>query len=385
MSPKHDKKRLKSEDDAFQNSIGCNWRTATLREESSLHQIAPYIGKMKSSMARALISAFTREGETVCDPFSGCGTIALESWAAGRNVIANDLSPYAFVLTHAKLFPYQSVEEAMTEINTTAKKVRDLLPRIDLRRIPKWVRVFFHPETLRETVAWSNVLTSKKSYFPLSCLLGILHHQRPGFLSYPSSHTVPYLRNKNLPKEMYPELYQYRPVQERLEKKVLRALRRVPSLDRELARRCYMRDAARFAPKKAINAIITSPPYMRQLDYGRDNRLRLWLLGMEDWKSLDQRISPSESKFFALFRSCLKIWQHVLAPKGLCVLVLGDVWSRSYNLPLPGAIAHMARREVGGYSAVWEHNEPIPGVRRVRRGCRGTRTETILVLRYDRG
>ena len=361
-------------------NIAGNWKGSALSEESTLHQVAPYIGKMKSSMAKELISTFTHEGENLYDPYCGCGTVALEAWAAGRNVIANDLSPYAVVLTQAKLSPYFALQDALCEITSVAKKVRKIIQKVDLRKVPKWVRDFFHPETLREIIAWFQVLRSRKSYFLISCFLGILHHQRPGFLSYPSSHTVPYLRQKKFPREIYPELYQYRSVQERLEKKVARALKRKPHLDQQLFRSCHMRDASKFVPETKINAIITSPPYMRQLDYGRDNRLRLWFLGAQDWKSLDHSISPSETKFISLIRSCLKLWRSVLVPKGLCVFVLGDTRCRSYDSPLPDAVAHIATEEVKGYSVLWKYTETIPDARRIRRGSSGNLTETILVL-----
>ena len=361
-------------------NIADNWKGSVLHEESTLHQLAPYIGKMKSSMASTLIRKFTRKGETLYDPYCGSGTVALEAWAAGRNVIANDLSPYAVVLTHAKLSPCFSLEEALDEIENVAKEVHKLLPKIDLRTIPKWVRAFFDPETLREIIAWFQELRSRKSYFLLSCFLGILHHQRPGFLSYPSSHSVPYLRHKKFPQDMFPELYEYRPVQDRLEKKVVRAFKRMPYLERHLLRSCHMRDASKFIPKPKINAIVTSPPYMRQLDYGRDNRLRLWFLGSQDWKSLDHRISPSETKFISLMRACLNLWKNVLVPKGLCVFVLGDTHSRSYDLTLPDAVAYIATEEIRGYSVLWKYAETIPDVRRVRRGSSGSLTETILVL-----
>lgn len=365
------------------NSISKNWSGSALREESTLHQLSPYLGKMKSSMANSLVSMFTDEGDNIYDPFCGSGTVALESWASGRNIIANDLSPYAYTLTRAKLYPYYSTDDANTEINDVAKQVSLHINKIDLRCVPMWVRSYFHSETLREIIAWSQALQSRKSYFLMSCLLGILHHQRPGFLSYPCSHTVPYKREKNFPREDFPELYQYRPVRERLERKVVRALKRVPHLDDDLIRMCNRYNAVKHTPKQKINAIITSPPYMRQLDYARDNRLRLWFLGEQDWKSLDDVISPAETNFISLFKSCLSHWQRVLVPKGLCVLVIGDAYCRTYNLSLPEAVEHIATKEVGGYSVLWKYTEEIPNERRVRRGCNGSLTETVLVLRKD--
>ena len=40
-----------------------------------------------------------------------------------------------------------------------------------------------------------------------------------------------------------------------------------------------------------IDCVITSPPYMNALDYGRDNRLRLWFLGEPYLESLDRALT----------------------------------------------------------------------------------------------
>jgi hypothetical protein len=332
-------------------------------------------------MAASLVAQFTREGELVYDPFSGSGTVVLEAWLARRRVIANDLSPYAALLSRAKLFPYVSPEKAVADIEQTSKEVNRIVEQIDLRSIQKWVRQFFHPATLRETMAWITVLKNQKKDFLLSCLLGILHHQRPGFLSYPSSHTVPYLRLKRFPRSRFPELYAYRTVRDRLEAKVKRALKRTPALDLSLFRRCYSKDAAIFIPNEQVDAIITSPPYMRQLDYGRDNRLRLWFLGKKDWKTLDKVISPSEIEFMGLMRRCLAHWHGILKSNGRCVLVLGDRLSRIYKMPLADAITTIALSEVGGYTLQCKYTDSIPDIRRVRRNCRGSLSETVIVLR----
>src|SRR5205814_1222780 len=149
---------------------------------------------------------------------------------------------------------------------------------------PAWVKQFFHRRTLIEAKILADLLRRDSQWFLLASLLGILHHQRPGFLSFPSSHTVPYLRLKKFPPSRFPELYAYRSLSDRLEAKVRRAFRRVPTLDFDITRRCYFANAGKLIPPEPVDAIITSPPYMRLLDYARDNRLRLWFLGVEDWR-----------------------------------------------------------------------------------------------------
>jgi hypothetical protein len=365
--------------------LSSGWTGSAWQSESTFHQLSPYIGKTKSSMAAPLVATYTKPGDVICDPFSGCGTFAFEAWRAARHVVANDLSPYASLLTRAKLFPYRTLDEALQDFQTIAHLASVRLRRSspDLRRVPAWVREFFHADTLRETLVWVELLKAGRRWFLLACLMGILHHQRPGFLSYPSSHTVPYLRKKKFPKSRFPKLYEYRPVASRLEAKIERAFRRVPTLDFKLSRRCLSRSAEKIILPKPVDAILTSPPYMRQLDYGRDNRLRLWFLGCEDWFSLDTTISPGEDEFIALMERCFKHWRTALKHNGYCVLVVGDECSREDQEHLPEEVAHIATDRYG-FTFVSEHVDPIPNERRVRRGLLGSTSETILVLRNTR-
>jgi hypothetical protein len=364
-----------------QRNLVCNWAGSAVNTESTLHQLSPYIGKIKSSMAASLVSHFTNKGELVYDPFSGSGTVALEAWFARRRVAANDLSPYASLLTRAKLFPYRSLKDALRDIEDISPEATELRRHLDLRKVPAWVRKFFHPETLRDTLSWTSVLKRRRRWFLLASLLGILHHQRPGFLSFPSSHTVPYLRIKKFPRCRFPELYEYRTVRDRLEAKVERAFRRVPELDVTVTRACFSKSADAVVLPERVDAIITSPPYMRQLDYGRDNRLRLWFLGVQDWQSLDTVVSPGEEAFLELMRRCFTKWKTVLKPSHCCVLVIGDRCSRVDRGNLPEMVARIATDEVGGYSRVCEYTETIPNERRVRRGIVGSTSEAIVVLR----
>ena len=353
------------------------WTGGVCNTEWTFHQLSPYIGKSKSSMAAALVREFTLAGHTIYEPFTGCGSIALEGWVAGCNVIANDLSPYARLLTRAKLFPYGTLELALDDLHRSAKAVKNEA-RPDLRSVPKWVRDFFHPDTLREILIWTSVLRRRRHWFLLACLMGILHHQRPGFLSFPSSHSVPYLRLQKFPRDQFPEMYKYRSLLDRLERKVSRAFRRVPELDFDLRRSCYSQDAAHFSPGP-VDAIITSPPYMRQLDYGRDNRLRLWFLGCRDSDALDESVSPAESDFLALMEACFRRWKDLLSFDGSCVLVMGDACSRENRGALPAAVTQLARDT--GFVFVDQRTDVIPNDRRVRQGITGSLSETILVLR----
>jgi DNA modification methylase len=90
-----------------------DWKRSCTHTECTLHQIAPYVGKLKSSIARSLIQRYSKKGDLVVDPFAGAGTIVLEAALAGRDAFGSDISPYAKVLSNAKLFPPSSLREAI--------------------------------------------------------------------------------------------------------------------------------------------------------------------------------------------------------------------------------------------------------------------------------
>jgi hypothetical protein len=202
---------------------------STVKTDWTFHQIAPYIGRMKTSMARALILDNSSAGDLVVDPFCGSGVVALEAAANGRAVAVGDWNPYAVLLTRAKLFAPTNESAAHKRLRKVWLASRTLLAEQDLRKVPTWVRKFFHPNTLRSALAFRDACVANGDDFLLGCLLGILHHQRPGFLSFPSSHLVPYLRSKKFPKSSFEEMYLERDVLSRLEAKVRRTYKRPAS------------------------------------------------------------------------------------------------------------------------------------------------------------
>lgn len=298
-----------------------------------------------------------------------------------RRVVVGDWNPYAVVLTRAKLFPPRSVDAARRRLRDTWTAARDLVQKQDLRSVPSWVRGFFHPETLRSTLAFRDACIERGDAFLFACLLGILHHQRPGFLSYPSSHLVPYLREGKFPPEMYPELYEPRDVLPRLEAKILRTFRRQAPLYRE-TRRIVIGDARKFPRVRGIRAVITSPPYMNELDYVRDNRLRLWFID----KSLPTGLtvngaSPAQAFRLLLQSVCERLSANIL-PGGYFILVLGDVTRGVRRRVCTADLTHemfSTTPRLRNFKLTARYEDIIPDIRRSRRECRGTKRETVLV------
>jgi hypothetical protein len=118
----------------------------------STQQLSPYVGKMKSGMARVLIALYSRLGDTVFDPFTGSGVVPLEAALSGRCAWANDLSPYAYVLTRGKLDAPENERVAIQRAKSLLDAVKREAPSVDIKLLLNGVRIL-HPDTLREVLS----------------------------------------------------------------------------------------------------------------------------------------------------------------------------------------------------------------------------------------
>jgi hypothetical protein len=358
------------------------WEGSSLLEEASLQQIAPFVGKMKCTMASALVSAFSSEGDTVLDPFCGCGVVPLESLILNRRAIGNDLHPYAYTITRAKLYAPRNVSVALKLAEMYVSSAEESADFIKLDDVPTWVRKFFHHRTLQETLALTTLLRAHEQWFLLGCVLGILHHVRPGFLSYPASHLTPYLRETIYPRDRFPQMYEYRDVRSRLLAKIERMYRRPVNISSKLRRAVLVDDARHLSlESESVDAIISSPPYFDALDYGRDNRLRLWFLGVLDYRIINPSLIRRSGVYLDQMRLCLEEMHRVLIRGKYCVLVLGDVEKNGSSKNTAELLGAIARDLPTPFTIDGIKADAIPDERRSRRRTQTTKTERILILR----
>lgn len=357
-----------------------HWSAPCTHRECTLHQLSPYIGKLKSTIARDLIETYTEPGQLVVDMFCGSGTVPLEAALLGRNVFASDASTYAVTLTKGKLHAPYNAKTALSELNHILTQAKSL-PLPDLAAVPQWVQSFFHPLTLRETIRMSTLLRKNRNYFLLSSILGILHHQRPGFLSYPSSHLVPYLRTNRFPRDTYSSLYTYREIGPRLRAKVVRALKRPPATTlSDHVINIRRATVEHVTLPDHIDCVITSPPYMNALDYERDNRLRLWFLDHRSSPSMDRTLKSIQGFKRAIEALAIQLVQKV-KKGGCCIFVVGDRTTRSREgIPSHELIRIFAVR-APAFQLRSITQDLIPDVRRSRKHLAGVKHENILVFR----
>jgi hypothetical protein len=357
------------------------WKQPCASVECSLHQLSPYIGKLKSSIAGELVECYSKKQDMVIDPFCGAGTILFEAAIRGRRAFGADISPYARILSQAKLYPPHSLEAALRSAERALAEAHGL-PRPDLRSVPRWVKKFFHPDTLREAIQFAEIGRQRGNEFLMACFLGILHHQRPGFLSNPSSHLVPYLRNKKYPRLDFPEMYGYRELKPRLIAKIQRSYKRFAQ---PRASSVDFRQSAiqqlRFP--RYFDAVITSPPYMNALDYGRDNRLRLWFIDPSLAEPVDNDVTQRRKSFIGAITSLAKAIECGLRSKAYCVLVVGEAFKRTFSAHPSEVVVSILEEQAASLRLRKVISDDIPDVRRTRRECRGVKTEHVLIFRRD--
>ncbi|MEW5828846.1 MAG: DNA methyltransferase [Chloroflexota bacterium] len=375
---------LLEQDDLVNQLDARLWHGSFNARESSLQQLSPYVGKLKSGMVRVLLNLYSKPGDFVLDPFAGSGVVPLEAVLANRRALANDLSPYAYVLTRGKLETPSSEKKALEKTLALLEIVEKKSPFVDISKVPEWVQSFYHPVTLQEILAAFEALKQQDDYFLTACLLGILHHVRPGFLSYPASHLVPYLRKAKYPPEKYPKMYAYRDLRSRLIAKVKRAYRNsiLPVNWENREYKVWQANSMDLPlADNSTDAIISSPPYFGALDYARDNRLRLWFLGCENWKELDASLTANQKIYLPQMSACLQEMYRVLKPNGYCVLVLGDVERDGKTHRTAEILSDIAVDVSGdGFKVETIYDDIIPDERRSRRNTQTTKFERILVM-----
>lgn len=350
------------------------------KANNSINSLSPYIGKMRLDLADYLISKYVPKNGVIYDPFMGSGTVMLQGWSLGLSVVGSDLNYYAYVLTQGKLNPYVSYDKAESKLKKYKSLAEKKAKTISTESIPEWVKEFYHDDTLKEICAWVYYLKKNNEWFLLANLLGILHHQRPGFLSYPASHGAPYLRSKKYPADKFPSMYEYKNVYEKLQKKVKRSYKSVPEFDFDIKRNAIYGDATKIHLKKYnISTIITSPPYMKALTYARDNRLRLWFLGEDNWKQLDKRISPEKNTFIEMMGKCFNKWARIQSSGDKCIMVIGDI-TVNYNHAKRSLSEILIELSKKYYTLVEAFSDPIPETKKVVKGNSRIKKEIILVF-----
>jgi hypothetical protein len=333
--------------DGGTTSAGPLWHSANPRWGHSMHTMCSYHGMFPAKLAHYFIQRYSAPGDVVLDPFSGRGTVALQARVEGRQVIANDLNPLAYVLSCAKASPpsWSAVMDVVAGLEKQYRRATASEPDVS-----DDIKMLYHPNTLRQLTFIRSYLLKRylvewtpEQFMIGGALAGIMHgaHRRDGSSQYLSismpntfsmspTYVAKFIKEHGL---VAPD----QDVFERIRDKLARLyLDELPGSDGET----HATDAAELLTKGAIkprslDLIVTSPPYLQVVNYGTANWIRLWLLGVDDVgrdagsgrksmdAALDHRHTYTTYRQFLL--RILSGLETVLTKNGVAAVVIGDV------------------------------------------------------------
>jgi hypothetical protein len=333
--------------DGGTTNLGPLWHAVSPRWGHSMHTMCSYHGMFPAKLVHYFVQRYTLPADTVLDPFSGRGTTTLQAGVEGRRTISNDLNPLAYVLSRAKADP-----PTWTAMARLLSSLRQAYSRraVDEPDVPAEIRMLFHQRTLKQLVFVRDRLLSKPLLQWTSAeamlggaIAGILHgsFRRDGTSQYLSismpntfSMSPGYVRRFIADHELAP------PDQDLFD----RALDKIARLYLDEVRPwhgvAFSMDATRLLAggsikPRSVKLALTSPPYLRVVNYGTANWIRLWWLGLDGVgtnagagrRSLDAVLDHKHSyeSYCTFMRGVMRGLRRVLCRDGVAVVVVGDV------------------------------------------------------------
>ena len=330
---------------------------------NSLHSLCSYHGKLKPSIAHFLIKEFTSIGDVVVDPLSGVGTIPLEACLQGRVGIGNDLSPLAFIVTKAKterptleqcLDALKILNSYIDKTKNTAKAQKDFEKYKDFGfngKLPD----YFHSDTLKEILCAREYFVPRIQHISsddamlYSCLLHVLHGNRPYALSRNSHSLTPYAPTGP---------YLYKNVIEHIKNKLLISYNN-KTLQNYIQGQAFYGDFGLLSHKNIYaDIVITSPPFADSMRFYMQNWMRLWLCGWElnDYKQAEEIFLDRKQKYnFDIYIPFFKMCFDILKPNGKIILHLG----RTIEIDMA---EELSKRAYPFFEEVYRGNENVQNI-----------------------
>jgi hypothetical protein len=122
---------------------------------------------------------------------------------------------------------------------------------------------------------------------------------------------------------------------------------------------------------------------MNALDYGRDNRLRLWFIDPTLAEPVDNDVTQRRNAFTDAIRSLARNVESGLRSEGFCVFVVGEEFRRSFDAHPSEVVITILKDESPSMRLCKVITDDIPDVRRTRHECRGVKTEHFLIFRRN--
>lgn len=395
--------------DGGTTNVGPLWHATNARWGHSMHTMCSYHGMFPARLAHYFIQRYSAHGDLVVDPFSGRGTVSLQARVEGRRTISNDLSPLAYVLSSAKANPptWRQVTGAVVRLR------KGYTPPQDDPDVSPDIRMLYHPNTLKQICYIRDhlldepmLIWSPEKRMIAGALAGIMHgaHRRDGSSQYLSismpntfsmspRYVEKYIREKGL---IPPDQDVFERILDKLARLYLDAADGLPGAT--FAEDATALLSAGSVRPGSVDLLVTSPPYLRVVNYGTANWIRLWLLGVDDVgrergagrRHLDGVLDHGHNyeAYKVFMKRFLLGVETCLTPNGVAAIVIGDVVEPGKDrVPLAEQIWNELGEETG-LRLLQLIEDQLPVERKVSRiwgDTKGQATDKDCVLVVARG
>lgn len=345
------------------------------------HALCPYFAMFPESFAETWISALTKRGDAILDPFCGRGTLPFQALLMGRRAIGVDVNDVAYCVSRAKTNAptLAAVRRRIAQLEESFDGERYERER---RRMPEFFRVAFQAETMRQILSLRDNLRWKRSR--VDCMiaaltLGSLHgesERSPSFLSNQMPHTI---STKPAYSVRFWKKHGFRaPRRDAFDLLRSQAAFRYASAPPENTASILhmdMRDLPRVELREKVRCVITSPPYFDVTSYTEDQWLRLWFLGgaPKPEKMRGEERTQDQDRYWRLIADMWRALGLVLGKRSNVVVRIGAVSYGPEKLTkqLEGAALACGRRvELVSYAVSEIKRRQTDAFRPGARGCR---------------
>jgi site-specific DNA-methyltransferase (cytosine-N4-specific) len=326
----------------YKNIISIDWDFKGVETTYLTHSYHSYPARFIPQIPKTIIEYFTSKGETVLDPFCGCGTTLVESLIRGRRAIGVDINPVACLITKVKttpLEPNKLKKHASSLMNSLVNIIMQLrgqnplfperIPDIKIPPMPKRkLSMKFTPQIKREIACIKSKIMEMenddiKDFFMLALSSSI--------------RTVVESKSKDVD-VLNIFMQDVKMMVDRMEKFYEACCKEVLPVN------VYCSDfrEAYFLKDSSIDLIVTSPTYVNAYDYHREHMFNIfwlhdYLYGRfhMDFKTFKRNELGSHShyihnrfktvaEYFDGLYKCFQQMSRILKIGKVCCVVVGD-------------------------------------------------------------
>jgi len=254
------------------------------------HNFFPYPAKFPPEPILEYILKYTKEGDTILDPFCGSGTVLVESILNNRKAIGIDLNPVSIKVTEAKTTKY--TKEDLEEVSRIIEEIDEILlvreiwisNVLEEKDIPNYknIELWFKENMLLEMSALRKEFLLKNNYTKnVSNLLWM------GFLKIvvDVSKQDTDTRYTAVEKEKQVDGYAIKKFQSTLKQFVKELASCIDSVSNQIFDVSILEGDANVMideiANNTVDLVITSPPYINTFDYYLYHKHRIFWLGKD--------------------------------------------------------------------------------------------------------